>query len=196
MQDINKKWEYIKFSMQEKSVERAVRATPNSERMENIAEHTWSVSLIFWTFKEDFQKEFPQINVERIYDMIQIHDLGEILIQDLSTWIHKDKDSNRVSNEAEAMRKISGILGKEKETELQALYEELENLTTTEAKIVKGIDRISPVIQRFITNTSWKEANHSEADVDAIQLPKIGFSKTLLALYEIIKKEAKEAGLL
>jgi putative hydrolase of HD superfamily len=182
--------------MQTKSVERAVFATDKLTRKENVAEHTFMMSLIFWTIKEDLCIEFPTLNIVKVYDMIQIHDLVEIYTQDISTWTHLDADKSKDNNEAVAAEQIAESLPTIKAHEYKSLIAEIEEHSTVEAKIVKGIDRLSPAIQRLLTKQGWVTEGHTEADLDNIQLSRISFSKTLTSIYDLLKVEAKGLGLL
>lgn len=196
MKKLEDKWEFLKYSLQVKKIERAVLSTDSSTRKENVAEHTYSMSLIFWIFKEDFVEEFPKLNVLKVYDLIQIHDIVEIIASDVSTWDHLDSSTQRISDEKEATKTISKLLSGKKRSEYLDLYDEYEKQETTESKLVKGIDRISPAIQRVITRQGWIKEGHSEQDLDNIQINKVKISGTLLSLYNILKLEAKEQDLL
>lgn len=189
-------WEYIKFSMRLKEIERSVFATPAKTRKENVAEHSWSMAAIFWILKEDFKKEFPEMNSEKVYDLIQMHDLVEINTGDVSTWVHKDKDQTKEEKESQSLEIIVSLINSEKAIAFKNLFLELEAKETIESKIVKGIDRISPAIQRVFTGQGWKDENLSEKDLDDIQLPRVQFSKVLTSLYEVLKEEAKTSGIL
>ncbi len=196
MSDLSKKYEHIKFSMLTKTIERAVFASADLARKENVAEHTFMMSLIFWTLKEDLLEEFPTLNVSKVYDMIQIHDLAEIITQDISTWTHLDNNADKDKNEKIANEEIAKNLPEKKSTEYNNLIKELESFASLEAKLVKGIDRLSPAIQRVVTKQGWVTESHTEADLDNIQLPRVNFSKTLSSIYSLLKIEAKELGIL
>ena len=193
---IAKKLGYIKVAVQSNKTDIALYATDELSRKENVSEHTFSISLIFWTFKEDLIDEFPELNISRVYDMIQIHDLAEIYSSDISTWIHRDKDKKKAIDEEDAIAKLSLYLPESKSKDLKDLFHEFEEMKSIEAKVVKGIDRLSHAIQRLITKQGWKKENHNERDLDSIQLPRVSFSKTLLEVYELLKEEAKGSNLL
>lgn len=185
-------WQYIKQAMRLKEVERSVYATKAKNRKENVAEHSWSLAALYWTLREDFAKEFKDIDSERVYEIIQMHDILELHAGDVSTFKHKDVDPGRSADETSAVEQIVQSMSQEKGAEFRNLYLELEKQETIESRIVKGLDRISPAIQRIVTGQGWKDEGISENELDSIQLPKISFSTTLLTLFSYIKNEGKK----
>lgn len=75
-------------------------------------------------------------------------------------------------------------------------WHEFEAGETLESKIARGIDRINPAIMRLTTGQGWLDVNGDVAHLDHIQLARVEFSSTLLELYNSVKEEALEKGLL
>ena len=80
--------------------------------------------------------------------------------------------------------------------ELLDLWHEYEEGSTIESKIVRGIDRLNPAFMRLVTKQGWADVDGSTKTLDEVQLPRVSFSKTLMALYEDIKSQAVVEGLL
>ena len=177
-----------------KLVER--KTISSSSRFESSAEHSWSVAMYAWILYSDFKKEFrDNINETRLIKMALVHDLVEIKSGDTSVW----NKENRVESEKRD-QKYSDIVFSEFPPELHQefteLWNELEKNQSLEAKIINGLDRFSGAIQRLVTGQGWIELKATPTDLDIIQLPKIGFSKTLTKLLTELKTTALNQGLM
>lgn len=179
-----------------KGVKRAVYSTGDRDNKEDVAQHTWSMSLIFWLLREDLKEEFPDIDSLKVYDMIQLHDIIEVYVGDVSTFEHLDSNLQRMDDEDKAKYIVSRLLPEGLGKKYIKLMEELDAHETIEAKVVKGIDRISPAIQRYITGQGWLEDGISMEKLDSIQMGRMEFSTNMKDLYLALKSEAIDAGLI
>jgi len=87
---------------------------------------------------------------------------------------------------------MSSILPNKLGNEVCQIWNECHSLSTLESKIERGVERISPAIQRLITGQGWLGEKARVDDLDKIQLERIGFSKTLKQVYEMVKKDGIE----
>lgn len=166
------------------------------DRAENTAEHVWSVAMYVWILHAEFEKEFDQnIDVHHMIKMSLMHDLVEIETGDVSIW-DKEKRAKQEQNDQDMSQKVFTAFTPELSHEFTMLWDELTANATLEARIVNGLDRLSPTIQRLITGQGWKSIPVTTRDLDALLMPKIIFSKTLVNLYNKIKEEALDAGLI
>jgi putative hydrolase of HD superfamily len=187
-------FDFIKFSSQLRAVTRANNATP--DRKESVAEHSWHLALTAWVLHEALQQEFGvTIAQDRIIKMCLMHDLVEIVVGDVSIFSPTLRDAAASQEEAAAQEifaKLPPALGEE----MLGLWHEFEAAETLEGKIARAIDRINPALMRLLTEQGWADANANVAWLDRIQLPRHEFSATMLELYQSIRAEALEKGLL
>lgn len=177
-----------------KHVKRHCNAT--ADRAENTAEHVWSVAMYVWILHAEFEKEFDQkLDVHHMIKMSLMHDLVEIETGDVSVW-DTEKRAKQEQNDQDMSQKVFQSFAPDLSQEFILLWNELTANATLEAKIVNGLDRLSPTIQRLITGQGWKSIPVTIHDLDALLLPKIMFCKTLQNLYIKIKEEALNAGLI
>lgn len=177
-----------------KHVKRHCNAT--AERAENTAEHVWSVAMYVWILHAELEKEFDQkLDVHHMIKMSLMHDLVEIETGDVSVW-DTEKRAKQEQDDQDMSQKVFQSFAPDLSQEFILLWNELTANATLEAKIVNGLDRLSPTIQRLITGQGWKSIPVTIQDLDALLLPKIMFSKTLQNLYIKIKEEALNAGLI
>jgi putative hydrolase of HD superfamily len=188
MDNLESLYNFIKVSTELKKVERKVDVT--LDRAENSAEHSWSVALYCWLLQKQLEEEFKtQLNTIKLFKMAVMHDLVEIKAGDISAWDQKGQEHKK-ENEDKAARMLFATLPKSLEEEFFALWNEYEAKETLEAKIAKGVDRLSGAFQHLTSGQGWSDVKATTADMDKMQLPRIEFSKTLLSLYEKLKQEA------
>lgn len=186
--------EAIKLLEKIKEVKRMTSSTVSGDR-ESSAEHSWSVAVLAWLFAPKLAEEFNQsLDTCRMVKMALMHDLVEIIAGDVPVFNRAARLAIKDEEEAaadEIFKKIPQPLG----DELREIWQEYESKKTLEARIVKGLDRLSGAISRLTTGQGWPSEITPE-DVDEIQSPQIGFSQTLKELYHLIKKEGQASGLM
>jgi putative hydrolase of HD superfamily len=164
-------------------------------RQENDAEHSWMVAITCLLALPYLEKEFKKkLNREKILSMALIHDLAETVTGDTKTWDDKAR-VNKEEKERMAINQLFSKLPKKSEKYYLELWEECEKQESLEAKIVKSIDRMDPVIHRIFTGAGWHEVdewNSGVANLDERQIPRHQFSKELLGLYRELRKMAVE----
>ena len=109
-------------------------------RRESVAEHSWLTTLMAFFL----QDEFPQADMNKVITMCMIHDLGEAFTGDIPTFEKTEEDKRREKALLFAWVDSLPPLYAQK---LHALYEEMEQRKTIEAKIYKAIDGQEAVIQ-------------------------------------------------
>lgn len=169
------------------------RFTPKGENgYESDAEHTWSVVMLCMLLGERTQKDLGiELNMGKMLKMATIHDIAEILTGDTKTW-----DSNaRISKEEkerQAVEEIFKKLPKDLYTEYMSLWKECEAKSTLEAKVVKSLDRLEPVLHRVLLGYGWENLGGDDPEktvkaLDSRQLARHEFSSVLTEFYEEIK---------
>lgn len=109
-------------------------------RRESVAEHSWLTTLMAFFL----QDEFPQVDMNKVITMCMIHDLGEAFTGDIPTFEKTEEDKRREKALLFAWVDSLPPLYAQK---LRALYEEMGQRKTIEAKIYKAIDGLEAVIQ-------------------------------------------------
>lgn len=176
------------------------RFTPKPDgSFENDAEHSWAVALECMLMTELIEEETgKKVDLKKVLMMALVHDLAEIVTGDTKTWDDKAR-TNKEEKERKAIQELTGLLPDKLKDTLQNLWEECEKKETIEAKIVKSIDRMDPVIHRVVTGVGYKNAIKELStvkDLDEKELPRHKFSKTLTTMYLKIRKEAVEKRLI
>ena len=94
--------------------------------------------------------QFPEADMDKVIKMCLIHDMGEAFTGDIPTFYKTEADEEREERVLETWVKT---LPEPFRSEMLALYDEMEELQTVEAKIYKAIDGLEAVIQ------------HNESDI-------------------------------
>ncbi len=150
-------------------------------RHESVAEHSWMVTLMAFLIKD----EFPEADMDKVMKMCIIHDLGEAFTGDIPTF---EKNDAHEQTEKELLSAWLGALPEHLREEMTALYAEMEQRETLEAKIFKALDGLEALIQHNISDLStWipkeYELNKTYAD------DKVAFSDYLKAVREEVRRD-------
>lgn len=153
-------------------------------RHESVAEHTWMMSLMAFFLRD----EFPEVDFQKVMVMIIIHDLGECFTGDIPAFEKKDQDRK---TEEELLHQWIATIPEPYQTEMLALYNEMEAKETLEAKVYKAIDSLEALIQHNLSDlTTWtgheKEFNLVYAN------DRVSFSSYLTHLRELIHQDTVE----
>ncbi len=114
--------------------------TTSNRRTESVAEHSWRVALMALLLRS----EFHSVDIDKVVAMCLIHDMGECFTGDIPAFEKTDKDRE---TEDSLLEKWVGSLPKEVSDYLSALYKEMNEQQTTEAKMYKALDKLEAVIQ-------------------------------------------------
>ena len=108
-------------------------------RHESVAEHTFRVCCMALLL----EGEFPELDMDKVLRMCLIHDWGEAVTGDIPSFLKTERDESR---ELDAIHALTAKLPDRAEY-LDALYAEMEERATPEAKFYKALDRLEAVIQ-------------------------------------------------
>lgn len=112
----------------------------SSGRHESVAEHSWRLGL----FAMLVANEFPKADMDKVIRMCLIHDLGEAFTGDIPSF---EKTKNDEKKEENVLDEWIASFPEPERSQWQALYEEMNALETTEAKIYKALDKMEAIIQ-------------------------------------------------
>ena len=110
------------------------------ERIESVAEHIFGVQMLAIAMKSEYEYD---IDIMKVVFMLAVHELGEIVIGDLTMFeISKEEKAKR---EKEAVHKIlCGLLdGKE----IENLFKEFDSHSTKEAMFAYQCDKLECDLQ-------------------------------------------------
>ena len=112
----------------------------SSGRHESVAEHSWRLALMAFLMKD----QIPGTDMDRVLKMCLIHDLGEAVTGDISSF---EKTAANERTEARAIDGLVVSLPQPLSGELAALFAEMEAKETPEARVFKALDRMEAVLQ-------------------------------------------------
>lgn len=152
-------------------------------RRESVAEHSWMAALMVFFLRD----EFPDADMDKVIKMILIHDLGECFTGDIPSF---DKSENHEKQEEELLDQWVASLPAPYSEEMRALYLEMNERKTVEAKIYKAIDNLEAVIQHNLSDLStWIPL---EYDLNLTYgCDKVTFSDYLTELREQIRMDTE-----
>lgn len=99
-------------------------------RHESVAEHTWMMSLMAFFLRD----EFPEVDFQKVMLMIIIHDLGECFTGDIPAFEKNDQDRE---SEEKLLHQWIATIPEPYQTEMWALYNEMEAKETLEPRFIK-----------------------------------------------------------
>ena len=153
-------------------------------RRESVGEHCWMMTLMAFFMKD----EFPDVDMNKVIEMCIIHDLGEAFTGDIPAFDKTDADEKR---EEELLFQWVRSLPAGYSEKVAALYEEMAERTTMEAKVYKAIDGMEAVIQHNFSDLStWIPKEYELNQTYAYD--KVAFSDYMTALRDEIQKDTLE----
>ena len=129
--------------------------TTSLGRTESVAEHSWRMALAALLLRN----RYPELDMDRVVAMALIHDLGECFTGDIPTFRKTDADRE---NEAELLSDWVCTLPGEISARMDALFREMEEGQTPEAKLCRALDKMEALIQHNESPLStWSENEFS-----------------------------------
>ena len=110
------------------------------ERLESIAEHIFGVQMLAIAMKSEYQYD---VDIMKVIYMLAIHELGEIIIGDLTQFEISKEEKEKLEHQAVHSILSSLIAG---ET-IEALFLEFDALETSEAMFAYQCDKLECDIQ-------------------------------------------------
>ena len=150
-------------------------------RHESVAEHSWRISLMAYWISD----EFPEADMNKVLRMCLIHDLGEAFTGDIPTFLKTSSDEKR---EDELLAEWVSTLPQPFREEMAALYREMNERKTLEARIFKAMGSLEALIQHNESNLSTWSENEYELNMHYAD-DKVSFSPYLTSLRELIRKD-------
>lgn len=121
-----------------------MRSVP-AKRLESVGDHTLQLMMLASVLTKEFG---ITIDTNRLMEMLLVHDLGEVVIGDISE-VEENHNLKNVK-EAEAVKKLLDNLSKESANYYYGLWNEMENQNTEMAHFAYLLDKIDAVIKADI----------------------------------------------
>ncbi|MER3491821.1 MAG: phosphohydrolase [Mastigocladus sp. ERB_26_2] len=152
---INRLTQQIQFIIEIDKLKQILRQTllTDGSHQENSAEHSWHIAVMAVVLAEYAP---AGTDILRAIKMLLIHDLVEIDAGDTFCY---DVQGNlsKAEKEAEAARRLFGLLPVDQERELRSLWEEFELQQTPTAHFAAALDRIQPLLHNQQTQGgTWR----------------------------------------
>lgn len=165
--DLTAQFAFLAEADQLKSVERA-NTLIDLSRQENSAEHSWHLTL----YAMVLEGQAPEgVDINRVIRMLILHDLVEIDVGDVP--LHSEGGQAHGSAavqlaEAQAARRIFGLLPPAQGAAFLSLWEEFEANQTPDGIFAKSLDRTQPAIQNIASGApGWRQYNVSFEDLES-----------------------------
>ncbi len=191
--DLTRRLDFIIAADALRNVERRTFLADGS-RHENSAEHSWHLALAVLLF-EPLARE-RGLNLQRALELALLHDLPEIGAGD--TYVYDDAGrETQEAREREAADELFGKLPDAQNALFRARWDEFEQLQSPEAKFVRGLDRMLPLLLNFVTSgKAWIAHGISTTQVRALNLPALEGAPALQAYCETLITDAGRLGFL
>ncbi len=116
---------------------------------ESVAEHIYGMHLLSSYFLPLIDSE-NKLNHDLIHTMITWHDMAEAIVSDMTT---KSKTDQHKANEKDAEASLVETATDHVQGIVQTIYNTYDDRSTEEAKYVKALDKIEPMIHIFFLKT-------------------------------------------
>ncbi|MBE6118732.1 MAG: HD domain-containing protein [Erysipelotrichaceae bacterium] len=160
-------------------------------RNENDAEHAWHMAVMAYLLKEYANEE---IDIAKTMIMCLIHDIVEIDAGDTYAYDPEAKKTQK-EREQRAKERLFGMLPEDQKEELTALFEEFEELQSPEARFVRAMDNLQPLLLNNSNDGGdWKAHGVSAEQVYARQRQTKAGSEILYEVTDDILQEHVRKG--
>lgn len=120
----------------------------HEEHTESVAEHIFGMHCLVDYFLP-LENEAGEWSKSRIHEMVQYHDIDEILTGDTINYL---KSSAAGANERNAAEEVVAKLPESMQDEIRLLLDEYEARETSEARFAKAIDKLEPIFHLYNQN--------------------------------------------
>lgn len=150
-------------------------------RRESVAEHSWRLALMAYWMKD----EFPEADIGKVISMCLIHDLGEAFTGDIPVFDKTQKDE---AHEEELLYGWLETLPASVKNEMRALYDEMAERKTDEAKLYKALDGLEALIQHNESDISTWESYEYDLQL-TYSNDRVVFSEYLKKFREAVRQD-------
>ncbi|MGN1337160.1 MAG: HD family hydrolase [Candidatus Coprovivens sp.] len=132
-----------------------------AERRESVAEHVFGTCILAITMKN---RTKSNINLDKVLKMLIIHELGEVLIGDITQFQNVTKEEKK-EKELKAVKEITKSLPNSEE--IVNLYIEFDDGQTEDAKFAYQCDKLEADLQSkyYQDNGNHRDLNDQEGNI-------------------------------
>ena len=117
-------------------------AYTSTGQQESTAAHSWRLCLMAMVFEH----ELAGLDFGKVLKLCVLHDLGEALHGDIPA-VQQDQSANKSAQERADLQAIMHTLPTDMAVSFMSLWDEYENASSPEARIVKGLDKLETILQ-------------------------------------------------
>ena len=158
---LKKQLDFILEIDKEKNILRQTHLSGHGRR-ENDSEHAWHMAIMAYLLR-DYSNE--PVDIAKVMLMCLIHDIVEIDAGDTYAYDAEGLKTQKAREDA-AKERIFSLLPEDQKEELIALFDELEDFSTTESKFAHAMDNLQPLL---LNNSNgggdWREHGVSAEQV-------------------------------
>ncbi|CUH96562.1 hypothetical protein P22_2652 [Propionispora sp. 2/2-37] len=185
---LNKQMEFIVEIDKLKQVLRQSVIT-GAKRNENDAEHSWHLAVMAVLLSE-YAVTAAALDVLKVIKMVLIHDLVEIDAGDTFCYDEKANLDKR-ERELKAAERLFQLLPADQSREIRELWDEFEEMATSEARFAACLDRLEPLLLNMHTaGHTWQKPGVTSAKVYERYAV---LEKTAPALWEYVRHIVEDA---
>ncbi|KAG7508011.1 hypothetical protein JOB18_000446 [Solea senegalensis] len=138
--DMSNLLQFMKLIGQLKRVPRTGWVYRNVKKPESVSDHMYRMAMMSLTITD------PTVDKDRCIKLALVHDMAECIVGDIAPSDNVSKEEKH-RREEEAMRHLSGLLPEGLRQEIFGLWEEYENQSSAEARLVKQFDLLEMILQ-------------------------------------------------
>ncbi|XP_033998799.1 HD domain-containing protein 2 [Trematomus bernacchii] len=132
--------QFMKFIGQLKRVPRTGWVYREVQKPESVSDHMYRMAMMSMTITD------PTVDKNRCIKLALVHDMAECIVGDIAPSDNISK-AEKHRREEEAMKHISALLPEGLKQEIYGLWEEYENQSSAEARLVKEFDLLEMILQ-------------------------------------------------
>ena len=155
----------------------------SATRQENIAEHSWHLTLMSLLFADAAPEGTDH---QRVRDMLIVHDLVEIHAGDTVVW-DNTPDTEVRDRETAAAVELVGLLPVNEESRFLDLWTEFDRQETIEARFARALDALHPMLM------SWGPASAGHPRVELRPATVLSRKRVWLEEFPTLWQIAKDA---
>ena len=165
----------------------------DKSRQEDDASHSWHMAIMAYLLRE-YSNE--SVDISKVMLMCLIHDIVEIDAGDTYAYDENGKKT-QAERERAAKQRIFSMLPDDQRDELTALFDEFEAGETAEARYVRAMDNLQPLILNDSNDGGdWKEHGVRAEQVYGRQgRTRLGSEKLYDVTDSIIKRHIEKGNL-
>ena len=154
----------------------------NNGRQESVAEHSWRLAVMALLVAG----EFDGLDIDKVVKMCLIHDFGEAITGDIPSFYKTNDDRKK---EDIAVSDLLHQLPGDTAAEFNALFMEMAELKTPEAKLFKALDRLEAIVSHNESPLdTWLELEYTENLTYGTE--NVAYSEYLKVLKEELKNDS------